>query len=119
MASKKSTNISLLVLGGASALTIAYLIWLYLAPSVAVSPVASVITTDLDTGVVASTEFQTLLPFASLPIPVGAVGRPNPFSDFTPTSLPPQTNENVNAAPVIPVTPPPNLPENSNLNGTP
>ena len=117
MASKKSTNISLLVLGGASALTIAYLIWLYLAPSVAVPPVERVITVNLDTGVVASTAFQTLLPFASLPVPVGTVGRPNPFSDFAPTSIPPQTNENVNAAPVIPVPPPVNSPENSNLNG--
>jgi hypothetical protein len=121
MASKKSTNISLLILGVASALTIAYLIWLYLAPPAAVSSVEQALPTDFNTDVVGSSGFHALQPFASLPVPVGAVGRPNPFSDFEPVANAPlgNANANANAAPVAPIPPLVNSPENSNLNENP
>jgi len=113
MASKKSTNVSLLILGVASALTIGYLIWLFLAPPPGVLSVEPVIPTNLNTGVVGSPGFQTLQPFVSLPVQVGTVGRPNPFSDFEPVASP-QVNANVNATPVPPIPPPVNSPENLN-----
>jgi hypothetical protein len=132
MASKKSTNISLLILGVASALTIAYLIWLYLAPPATVPLVEQALPTDFNTDVVGSSGFHVLQPFASLPVPVGAVGRPNPFSDFEPAAKAPlgnanantnaNANVNTNAAPAAPIPPIPplvNSPENFNLNGNP
>jgi hypothetical protein len=94
MASKKSTNISLTILGVACVLAIAYFVWTYLAPSVpATTPVASVSAANIDTGVVTSNGFKALQKYVNLPIKAGLVGRDDPFSDFAP---PPAENANAN-----------------------
>jgi hypothetical protein len=122
MASKKSTTISLFILGGASVLTVAYFIWMFLAPPATTAVVEKTLQTDLNAGVVSSPGFQSLQPYASLPVKIGAVGRPNPFVDFEPIGAPANANGNANAndntnAPNDTVVLPPSAPaENSNLN---
>jgi hypothetical protein len=122
MASKKSTTISLLILGGASVLTVAYFIWMFLAPPATPAVVEKSLPTDFNTGVVASPDFQSLQPFASLPVKIGPVGRPNPFVDFEPVVVPAPVNANVDSGtntntPNDTVVLPPSVPaENSNLN---
>jgi hypothetical protein len=124
MASKKSTTVSLFILGGASLLTVAYFIWMFLAPPATTAVVGTSIPTELNAGVVASPGFQSLQPFASLPVKIGPVGRPNPFTDFEPVgaAAPANANANLNAnananTPDNTVVLPPVVPaQNSNLN---
>ncbi len=124
MASKKSTTISLFILGAASVLTVAYFIWMFLAPPATTPVVEKTIVTEINAGVVASPGFQALQPFASLPVKIGAVGRPNPFADFEPAGAPAPAGANVNGnanvntnAPSNTIVLPPSVPvENSNLN---
>jgi hypothetical protein len=96
MATKKSTNISLGILGGAALLTLGYFAWLFLAPSASVSVVEHVSQGSFDKTVVESKVFQNLQPFVSLPIVSGQVGRPNPFEDLPPVTTEQKTNVNSN-----------------------
>ena len=99
MASKKSTNISLTILGVACVVTIAYFIWMYLAPTAPASTVvAPVPAAKIDTGVVTSNGFKSLQKIVNLPIKAGSVGRVDPFSDFAPPAA-----ENANANANVPV----------------
>lgn len=112
---KKSTNISLIVLGGACLLAVSYFIWIYLAPPAVVSTVAGAVSTDIDTGVVKTGGFQLLREFVKLPIKAGSVGRSNPFSDFVPPS--PVDTENGNAMSDSPASnSPEKTPSNGNIN---
>jgi hypothetical protein len=111
MASKKSTNISLIVLGSACLIAVGYFIWLYLAPPAIVSTVAGVVSTDIDTNVVKTGGFHLLQEFVKLPIKAGAVGRANPFSDFAPPAKIETGNSNVPA-----VNSPEKPPSNGNTN---
>jgi len=123
MASKKSTTISFYALGAAALFTIGYFIWLFLAPTPTTPLVERAVQAPIDPGVVQSPWFQALHPYASLPVKIGKVGRPNPFAPFEPENSAPapvstDTNSGLNTnAPSSTVILPPAVPAgNSNLN---
>lgn len=82
MAARKSTNISLIILGVVSLGVVGYFVWVFLAPPPPVSVVSSTIPTDIETGVVSGSGFQSLRPYANLPVKATNVGRLNPFSPY-------------------------------------
>lgn len=98
MASKTNTNIFLIVLGFVSVAVLAYLIWVFLTPSVSIMPVSSgAVPTDVQTGVITSPSFKQLQPFADLPIVAPSVGRVNPFAPFIIPNSNINGNDNTNA----------------------
>ena len=97
MASKKSTNISLMIFGAVCVITLAYFIWMFLAPPAPATTVAAPVPiANIDTGVVTSNVFKSLQKIVNLPIKADTVGRVDPFSDFAPPASE-NANANVNA----------------------
>lgn len=82
MASRKSTNISLSILGIVSLGVVGYFAWIFLAPPPATSVVSETVATDIQTNIVNDNGFKLLQQYANLPIKATRVGRVNPFSPY-------------------------------------
>jgi len=82
MASKKSTNISLSVLGIVSLGVLVYFGWIFLAPSPVTPPVEQTEPAGFETEIITSNGFMILESYADLPIVPSNVGRVNPFEPY-------------------------------------
>ncbi len=84
MSSKKSTSISLIILGLVSVGVLVYFAIIYLLPPAAAPLVEQHFSTDVKTDIINSKNFDVLEPYVTLPIPIpDKVGRPNPFEPLS------------------------------------
>jgi len=103
MASRKSTNISLSILGIVSLGVVGYFAYIFLAPPPTTSVISQIVPTEIQTGIVNSNGFKALQPYANLPIKATRVGRVNPFMPYDENVGPTTTMGEIKTLPKAPL----------------